>query len=137
MSGVAPSTSTRGSRRRAAAMASPSFVCAFSRTRNASSSAWKVLRSTSLGAPSLSLVMSFIALSLTAVVLRGRLSPATAPSRGRPLCLRRFEHRSKYRALLALDRRDRGTRPPAGDRVRPGEHDAAGCALHLRLPHPP
>src|SRR5215472_3633528 len=62
MSGVAASTSTIGSRRRAAAMASPSCVCAFSRIRKASSSAWKVLRSTILGAPSPSLMMSFIVL---------------------------------------------------------------------------
>lgn len=34
--GVAGSTSTIGSRRRAAAIASPSRVCAFSRTRSAS-----------------------------------------------------------------------------------------------------
>src|SRR6266536_2357565 len=44
ISRVVPSTSTMGSRRRAAAIASPSRVWAFSRTRNASSSAWKVLR---------------------------------------------------------------------------------------------
>src|SRR6202023_2389629 len=69
MSDVAPSTSTIGSRRRAAAMASPSLVWAFSRTRNASSSAWKVLRSTILGAPSSSLMMSFIVLSLAAQAL--------------------------------------------------------------------
>src|SRR5262245_3071105 len=60
MSGVAPSTSTMGSRRRAAAMASPSLVWAFSRTRNASSSAWKMLRSTISGAPSSSLLKSFM-----------------------------------------------------------------------------
>jgi hypothetical protein len=40
-----------GSRRRAAAIASPSCVCAFSRTRSASNSVWKVLRSTIWGAP--------------------------------------------------------------------------------------
>ena len=38
-----------GSRRRAAAIASPSLVCAFSRIRSASSSAWKVARSTAAG----------------------------------------------------------------------------------------
>ena len=43
------STSTMGNRRRAAAMASPSRVCAFSRTRSLSSSAWKVARSTAEG----------------------------------------------------------------------------------------
>ena len=43
------STSTMGRRRRAAAIASPSRVCAFSRTRSASSSAWKVARSTAAG----------------------------------------------------------------------------------------
>ena len=64
MSGVAPSTSTMGKRRRPAAMASPSLVWAFSRTRNASSSAWKVLRSTTLGVPSSSLMKSCIVLSV-------------------------------------------------------------------------
>src|SRR5260221_3182488 len=43
------STSTMGRRRRAAAIASPSRVCAFSRTRNLSSSAGKVARSTAAG----------------------------------------------------------------------------------------
>src|SRR6516162_3420545 len=69
MSGAAPSTSTMGSRRRAAAMASPSLVWAFSRTRKASSSAWKVLRSTIVGAPSSFLMMSFIVRSLATQVL--------------------------------------------------------------------
>src|SRR5215470_18053980 len=45
------STSTMGRRRRAAAIASPSRVCAFSRTRSRSSSAWKVARSTAAGMP--------------------------------------------------------------------------------------
>src|SRR3954454_2872194 len=52
ISRVAPSTSIMGSRRRAAAIASPSRVCAFSRTRSAASSASKTLRSTMLGVPS-------------------------------------------------------------------------------------
>src|SRR6266702_6649012 len=43
------STSTMGRRRRAAAIASPSRVCAFSRIRSRSSSAWKVARSTAAG----------------------------------------------------------------------------------------
>src|SRR6266567_5455875 len=43
------STSTMGRRRRAAAIASPSRVCAFSRTRSLSSSAWKVARPTAAG----------------------------------------------------------------------------------------
>src|ERR1039457_5336318 len=63
---VVGSTSTIGSRRRAAAIASPSRVCAFSRTRNASSSAWNVLRSTTLGARSSSLTMSVMVLSFAA-----------------------------------------------------------------------
>src|SRR5215813_12585937 len=41
--------STMGRRRRAAAIASPSWVCAFSRTRSPSSSASKVARSTAAG----------------------------------------------------------------------------------------
>src|ERR1022692_780612 len=45
------STSTMGRRRRAAAIASPSRVCAFSRTRSRSSSAWKVARPTAAGRP--------------------------------------------------------------------------------------
>src|ERR1019366_3090402 len=65
ISDVAPSISTIGSRRRAAAIASPSCVCAFSRTRNASSSAWKVLRSTTLGAPSSSFMKFVIVLSVS------------------------------------------------------------------------
>src|ERR1700733_11077619 len=48
-SGVAASISTMGSRLRAAAIASPSWVCAFSRTRSLSSSAWKVARSVITG----------------------------------------------------------------------------------------
>src|SRR5580700_5376050 len=40
-----------GRRRRAAAIASLSRVCAFSRTRSLSSSAWKVARSTAAGRP--------------------------------------------------------------------------------------
>src|SRR5918911_3347311 len=43
------STSTMGRRRRAAAIASPSRVCAFSRTRGLSGAAWKVARSTAAG----------------------------------------------------------------------------------------
>src|ERR1700743_142433 len=39
------------SARRAAAIASPSLVCAFSLTRSRSSSAWKVARSTAVGRP--------------------------------------------------------------------------------------
>jgi hypothetical protein len=60
MSGIAPSTSTMGSRRRAAAMASPSFMWPFSRTRNASSFAWKVARSTTSGAPNSFVMLFFI-----------------------------------------------------------------------------
>ena len=46
MSGVDGSTSTIGSRRRAAAIASPSRVCAFSRTRSACTCASQAARST-------------------------------------------------------------------------------------------
>ena len=46
VSGRPGSTSVMGSRRRAAAIASPSRVCAFSRTRSWSSSAWKAARPT-------------------------------------------------------------------------------------------
>ena len=60
MNCVVPSTSTMGNRRRAAAIASPSRVCAFSRTRSASSSAWKVLRSTTAGTPNSFLMASCI-----------------------------------------------------------------------------
>ena len=45
-----------GRRRRAAAIASPSRVCAFSRTRSLSSSAWKVARSTAAGRLGVSVV---------------------------------------------------------------------------------
>ena len=45
--------------------ASPSRVWAFSRTRNASNSAWNVDRSTTLGAPSSSLKICFIVLSVS------------------------------------------------------------------------
>jgi len=48
------STSTIGSRQRAAAIASPSRVCAFSRTSSASSSACQVARSTTTGIPGVS-----------------------------------------------------------------------------------
>jgi hypothetical protein len=47
-----------GSRRRAAAIASPSRVCAFSRTRSLSSSAWKVARSATPGSASFMTVSS-------------------------------------------------------------------------------
>src|SRR5262249_23983392 len=46
-----PSSSTIGSRRRAAAIASPSRVCAFSRTRSSSRAACQVARSTTGGLP--------------------------------------------------------------------------------------
>lgn len=59
ISGVSAFTSTMGSRRREAAMASRSFMCSFSRIRNASTSAWKVLRSTTFGALSSSFMLSF------------------------------------------------------------------------------
>src|SRR5919112_4808706 len=49
ISPVSASTSTTGRRRRAAAIASSSRVCAFSRARSSSSSAWKVARSTAAG----------------------------------------------------------------------------------------
>src|ERR1041385_7529118 len=49
MSGVRASTSTIGRRRRAAAIASPSRVWAFSRIRSRSSSAWNAARSTIAG----------------------------------------------------------------------------------------
>ena len=75
MSGVAPSTSTMGSRRRAAAMASPSLVCAFSRTRSASSSAWKVRRSTIAGVPSSSLMVFIVRLHRPVI----RVQRVTAP----------------------------------------------------------
>src|ERR1019366_2863423 len=45
------STSTMGRRRRAAAIAPPSRVCAFSRTRRLSSSAWKAARPAAAGRP--------------------------------------------------------------------------------------
>src|SRR5215472_7474962 len=48
---IPASTSTMGRRRLAAAIASPSRVCAFSRTRSLSSSAWKEDRSATRGSP--------------------------------------------------------------------------------------
>src|SRR5207253_6873930 len=48
---TAPSSSTIGSRRRAAAIASPSRVCAFSRTSSSSRAACQVARSTTGGLP--------------------------------------------------------------------------------------
>jgi hypothetical protein len=50
VTGIDPSTSTMGSRRRAAAIASPSCVCAFSRTRSSSSWACQLARSVTAGA---------------------------------------------------------------------------------------
>src|ERR1022692_2170079 len=49
------SASAMGRRRRAAAIASPCLVCAFSRTRSLSSSAWKVARPTAAGTPGMPL----------------------------------------------------------------------------------
>src|ERR1035441_10336561 len=51
VSGVLGSISTMGRRRRAAAIATPSRVGAFSRTRSRSSSAWKAARPTAAGRP--------------------------------------------------------------------------------------
>src|ERR1700761_1173785 len=68
ISGVAASTSTIGNRRRAAAMASPSFVWAFSRTRKASSSDWKVFRSTTRGVSVSPLMTFIIALSISSLL---------------------------------------------------------------------
>src|ERR1035438_5098405 len=51
VSAMLASASAMGRRRRAAAIASPSRVCAFSRTRSLSSSAWKAARSTAAGRP--------------------------------------------------------------------------------------
>src|SRR6266566_3603948 len=75
------STSTMGRRRRAAAIASPSRVCAFSRTRSLYSSAWKVARPTAAGrlgalvAPAAGLPMSadssFMTVPLLVLCVRG------------------------------------------------------------------
>src|SRR5215469_16082707 len=54
VTGIVASTSTIGSRRRAAAMASPSRVCAFSRTSSSSSWACQVARSTTEGSAAVS-----------------------------------------------------------------------------------
>src|SRR5580698_2919020 len=92
MSAVAPSVWTMGSGRRAAAIASPSCVCAFSRTRDASSSAWKVLRSTILGAPSSPFVRTSIVFSFARLLLIfsgrgcGRSFPNDLQHRLRILC---------------------------------------------------
>jgi hypothetical protein len=51
---IVGSISTIGSRRRAAAIASPSRVCAFSRTSSASRSACQVARSTTAGSAEVS-----------------------------------------------------------------------------------
>ena len=51
MTSTVPSTSTIGSRRRAAANASPARVCAFSRTSSSSRAACQVARSTTGGRP--------------------------------------------------------------------------------------
>src|SRR3954452_5587430 len=69
ISRVAPSTSIMGSRRRAAAIASPSRACAFSRTRSAASSASKTLRSTMLGVPSSSRSVCCVIACLRCVVV--------------------------------------------------------------------
>src|ERR1043165_8627332 len=56
ISRVVSPTSTIGSPRRAAAIPSPSRVCAFSRTRRAATSASKALRSTADGAAGCSVI---------------------------------------------------------------------------------
>src|ERR1700761_3720336 len=65
------STSTMGSRRRAAAIASPSRVCAFSRIRSLSSSAWKAARSTTAGTAGSSIMTT----PLFALRMRGFREP--------------------------------------------------------------
>jgi hypothetical protein len=84
MSSRVVSTSTMGRRRRAAAIASPSRVCAFSRTRSSSSWVWKVARSTTAG--------RFVASSVTNASpssAAGRTVSVAAPGqlRGRPSAL--------------------------------------------------
>lgn len=68
------SNSTIGSRRRAAAIASPSCVCAFSRARKASTCASKAYRSTIVGTASSSHVLSFTAFISTRSVRPDRCS---------------------------------------------------------------
>src|ERR1035441_4880907 len=92
------STSTMGSRLRAAAIASPSRVCAFSRTRSLSSSAWKMSRSTTVGrlaalvapaaGPPRFVGSSLMSVSSLFVIVKGdaSLCPVLRPRQGRP-CL--------------------------------------------------
>src|SRR5207302_3277173 len=70
---TAPSSSTIGSRRRAAAIASPSRVCAFSRTSSSSRAACQVARSTTGGLPGrLLLALPGLVVMVSSAVYRGR-----------------------------------------------------------------
>src|SRR6185312_11648571 len=73
------STSTIGSRRRAAAIASPSLVCAFSLTRSRSSSAWKVARSTAAGRPGAAAAAALPVLSVFSVIVLSSLAVFRLP----------------------------------------------------------
>src|SRR5215469_8869975 len=100
------------SRRRAAAMASPSFVWALSRTRNASNSAWKVLRSTILGAPTSSFMKSFIVLSGSHLA-----APALDPMPMLQIVGRREAEKSDHRhCRLLRARRKRPSRRRAAEK---------------------
>src|SRR5215469_9393625 len=100
------------SRRRAAAMASPSFVWALSRTRNASNSAWKVLRSTILGAPTSSFMKSFIVLSGSHLA-----APALDPMPMLQIVGRREAEKSDHRhPCLLRARRQRPRRRRAAEK---------------------
>src|SRR5215218_5536283 len=106
ISGIAGSNSTIGSRRRAAAIASLSRVCAFSRTRSASSSACQVARSTTGGSAGALLPPAggnptFFDSSFMIASVRSVLSGATTGPSG-PAHPRSGRWRLHSRALLAV-----------------------------------
>src|SRR6185437_11438937 len=117
------STSTIGSRRRAAAIASPSLVCAFSLTRSRSSSAWKVARSTAAGRPGAVVAADLLVLSVFSVMVLSFLAVSRLPV---------FRVRGFGEAL------DRGKPPvPLGGELSHGPGrlvEAAGLHLVENLP---
>ncbi len=79
---MAGSISTIGSRRRAAAIASPSRVCAFSRARSSSRSAWKAARPTTAGIPGVAAAGGWPGFSGSLCMIASLACPASYPCGG-------------------------------------------------------
>jgi len=93
---------------------------AFSRTRNASSSTWKVLRSTTLGAPSLPCLLSVISLSvkLSAVRVGRRSASATEGIGDQTRAVRVKSWRQRGWDAASIQERQEGTRLIRPEQIR-------------------